>query len=81
MLGGAGGQVEGHFVRQARLQANADGIPDRRFVGFQTGQQFGLGALAPGELRVTASDGWEAVWHVTGPRKDQTLTTRYDRTG
>ena len=50
MLGGAGGQVEGHFVRQAGLQANADTVPDRHFVGPQTRQQIDLGALAPGEL-------------------------------
>ncbi len=48
MLGGAGGQVEGDLLRQARLQANADGVPDRQFVGFQARQQFDLGALPPG---------------------------------
>ena len=32
-----------------------------------------------GRFRVLAPDAWEAVWRVAGPRKDQTLTTRYSR--
>jgi hypothetical protein len=32
-----------------------------------------------GRFRVLAPDVWEAVWRVAGPRKDQTLTTRYSR--
>lgn len=32
-----------------------------------------------GRFRVLAPDAWEAVWRVAGPRKDQTLTTRYCR--
>ena len=43
-------RVEGYFVRYAGLQANADRVPDRHFVGSQTGQQISLGALAPGQL-------------------------------
>ncbi len=32
-----------------------------------------------GRFRVLAPDAWQAVWRVVGPRKDQTLTTRYSR--
>ena len=32
-----------------------------------------------GRFRVLAPDAWEVVWQVAGPRKDQTLTTRYCR--
>jgi hypothetical protein len=32
-----------------------------------------------GRFRVLAPDAWQVVWRVAGPRKDQTLTTRYSR--
>lgn len=32
-----------------------------------------------GTFHAEGSDRWEAVWRVTGPRKDQELTTRYLR--
>ena len=32
-----------------------------------------------GVFRALAPDAWEVVWRVAGPRKDQTLTTRYCR--
>ena len=32
-----------------------------------------------GRFRVLAPDVWETVWRIAGPRKDQTLTTRYSR--
>ena len=32
-----------------------------------------------GSFQVLAPDAWEVVWRVAGPRKDQTLTTRYCR--
>jgi hypothetical protein len=32
-----------------------------------------------GQFRVVGRDLWEAAWRITGPRKDQRLSTRYSR--
>ncbi len=37
--------------------------------------------LYRGLFRLAAPGAWEAVWLVTGPRKDHRLVTRYNRTG
>ncbi len=37
--------------------------------------------LYRGLFRLAAPGAWEAVWLVTGPRKDYRLVTRYNRTG
>ncbi len=37
--------------------------------------------LYRGSFEVEGRDRWTAVWHVSGPRKDQVLRGRYDRAG
>jgi len=37
--------------------------------------------LYRGSFEVEDHDRWTAVWHVSGPRKDQVLRGRYDRVG
>ena len=37
--------------------------------------------LYRGDFRVEGADRWRVSWTVTGPRKDQTLTSRYSRPG
>ncbi len=37
--------------------------------------------LYRGGFEIEGRDRWTAVWHVSGPRKDQGLRARYDRAG
>jgi hypothetical protein len=80
--------------RAARVYRYTFPAPGRAEVVFQDGASFHVldftgGAwsavhrcrddLYRGAFRALAPDAWDAIWRVTGPRKDHTLTTRYDR--
>lgn len=87
-------RLGGYEGRTARVYRYAFAAPGRAEVTFEDGKPFHVldltgGAwsaihrcrddLYRGAFRATAPDAWEAVWQVTGPRKDHTLTTRYRR--